>query len=91
MKVDFDNLRKQAAIAFNKVASHLNGQIDEEEGYVNGFRVREIKDEMDDLRSCIVAICCCYDDTDPDDNNDLSEWLANEQIASFAENSDDDE
>lgn len=89
MEVNFDNLRKQTAFAYDKLARKLNSRIDEE-GHLDGFPSRQIREEMEELRSLIGAVCFCNDANDPNDCNDLTDWWDEQDIARFAPENDED-
>jgi hypothetical protein len=66
MKIDFNNVRKQALNAYDRLATHLNNS----KGYEGYMLVdpNEIQGAMDDLRTTIGAIAMSYD---PDGDEDL--------------------
>ncbi len=64
MEVNFNNLRKQTCIAYDKLCSKLNAEINE---YGNiEISAREIQGAMDDLRMTIGSIAFCYEENNPD-------------------------
>lgn len=64
MEVNFNNLRKQACIAYDKLCSRLNSEIDED-GYIEIY-ASYIQGEMDTLRNMLVLIAMSYEENDPD-------------------------
>ena len=70
VKVDFNNLRRQTAYSYDRLAQKLNEAI--ERGEIEDL-AEEIKRDMDELRSGIMAIACTY--TDNPDFVDVSEGL----------------
>ena len=56
MQVDFNNLRKKTADAFNDLIDQLNEN--------DFFFIDDIKDEIEELRYCISAILCTYSEGD---------------------------
>ena len=86
MQVDFDNMRRQTANAFDALCKNLNAAIlkpvDGQPNYIQcdgGKRMRcenadgniyiepdRIQRNMDNLRNCIVTLCCIYKDTGDD-------------------------
>lgn len=82
MRVDFNNVRKQACFSYDRLAKKLNKNIDTEKEEIN-IDVEEIQEEMDNLRSLIMTIACIYKEGDAD-FVDLSEDV--DPIAWFNEN-----
>ena len=79
MKVNFNNLRKQALYSYHRLATKLNEAKEErkEEGYDDGkicIYPDDIQDEMDDLRSMLFGIACVYDEGN-DEFKDISEEI----------------
>ena len=72
MEVDFNNIRKRTAYAFNKLTKKLNESIDEYGEVV--IDAREIQTTMDDLRGLIGTICYVYKEGD-DDFRDLTDEI----------------
>jgi len=67
MKVDANNLRRQACFAYNRLARTLNSKI--KNGWHNDFievDVDEIEQDMEDLRQMVFAIAYCYLENDPE-------------------------
>ena len=81
-EVNFNAIRKSAAKNFNRIAYFLNEQAGTG-NLVREFDCEEIKNEMDDLRQDILAMCCCFieDDhlfTDISDDIELVEFYPDE-------------
>jgi hypothetical protein len=64
MEVNFNNLRKQACIAYDGLCQQLNSAIDED-GDIQ-ISASEIQGCMDDLRMTIGSIAFCYEEGNPD-------------------------
>lgn len=64
MEVNFNNLRKQTCIAYDRLCSRLNAAINEE-GNIE-MSARDIQSAMDDLRMTIGSIAFCYEENNPD-------------------------
>lgn len=85
MDVDFNNLRVQAMISYDKLCRRLNLATDKD-GYIN-IPADEIQDCMDELRQYVGIISCVFEkgnddfkmvrdevvmaDFNPDKNNEL--------------------
>ena len=71
MKVNFNNIRKQACYAYDNLANKLNNAIKEyekehlEKGYLL-IDCDEIEEEMNDLQMLIGTIAMCHNEDDPD-------------------------
>lgn len=87
MKVNFNNLRVQAAYSLDKLTNKLNSKI--EENYMGNKiividDIDYIKTELNDLRQMVGAILCVYEEGN-DDFKDLSEieisWFGSKQEA----------
>ena len=63
MEVNFNNLRRQTCIAYDRLCSKLNTEI--KDGYIEMSAI-EIQREMDDLRMLIGSIAFCYEENNPD-------------------------
>jgi hypothetical protein len=76
MKIDFNNVRKQALRSYSCLVNELNISTD---GSAVGNMVRvpadSIKDHLDDLRSALVGIACTYEP----DNSDFQCVLGEDQ------------
>lgn len=76
MTVNFDGLRSQLAYTYDKLAQALNNSIKESKKDYDDGMIRiypdDIQEEMDDLRSRIMVLCCCYEDKE-DGFKDISE------------------
>lgn len=77
MDVDFNNLRKQAIYAYDRLAQRLNAHIEKDPPSLSGphvvIPVSQIDDLMSDLRGCIGTIACVHDDENPDFKEVFSE------------------
>jgi hypothetical protein len=62
MDVDFNNLRIQAMISYDKLCRRLNSAIDKD-GDIN-IPAEEIQDYMDSLRQHICIIACVYNENE---------------------------
>jgi hypothetical protein len=61
MQVDFNNLRKQTAFAYDRLVRTLNGNIvDKDWSPSVSVEVDDIREDLDDLRRLIVSLCCVY-------------------------------
>jgi hypothetical protein len=89
MKVNFNNLRKQALYSYHRLATKLNEAKEEriEDGYDDGkieIDPDDIQKEMDELRSYLFGIACVYREGD-EEFKDVSEeaepiaWFNNEE------------
>ena len=63
MNVDFNNLRKQACFAYDRLARKLNNSIEDGEIRVDADYIQR---EMDDLRELVMAATCVYKKDDPE-------------------------
>lgn len=63
MNVDFNNLRKQACFAYDRLARKLNNSIEDGEIRIDA---EDIQREMDDLRELVMAATCVYKEGDPE-------------------------
>ena len=67
VKVDFNNLRRQLAIQYNKLVIELNRHVDGEKiqpyglDHKDAFVTGDIKDELDSIHNCIATLLCIYD------------------------------
>ena len=68
MKVDANNLRRQACFAYDRLAKKLNESMrDGWRGeHIVGVDADEIQSDMDDLRQMVYALAYCYIEDDPD-------------------------
>ena len=64
MEVNFNNIRKQACIAYDKLTAKLNANLNDENNII--IDARDIQENMDDLRMMICLIALCYEEGDPD-------------------------
>ena len=64
MEVNFNNLRRKTCIAYDRLCSRLNAEIDAD-GDIQ-ISAREIQSAMDDLRMTIGSIAFCYEENNPD-------------------------
>lgn len=71
MNVDFNNLRRQACIAYDKLCEKLNQSIDDD-GMVS-IGTNGIQDEMDELRQFIGIIAMVYEENDDEKINVYAE------------------
>jgi hypothetical protein len=87
MKVDFNNLRKQALYSYNKLCVLLNNSIqDKSHDPVITIDPDEIQEEMDELRLLLFSIAYSYCEGDEDFKN-LGDSVG--VIASFNETEND--
>lgn len=63
MDVDFNNLRRQACIAYDKLCDKLNGKIKDGEIRISAEYIQK---DMDDLRSLISTIANVFDKDNPE-------------------------
>lgn len=63
MEVNFNNLRRQTCIAYDRLCSRLNANIDAD-GDIQ-ISASEIQGAMDDLRITIGSIAFCYEENNP--------------------------
>ncbi len=85
MEVNFNNLRKKACYAYDRLAKKLNIAIAEyEKEYSEKGKLMidcdEIQLEMDELKSLIGSIALCYHQNDPDFKDVFSEIYPDEEI-----------
>jgi hypothetical protein len=71
MKVDFNNVRRQACIAYDKLIDRLN-QSEDYEGHLL-VNPSDIEDVLNDLRQTIGCIAMCYQPGDDDQKDVYSE------------------
>lgn len=64
MEIDFNNVRRQACIAYDELVNELNAA-KEHEGYML-IDPNDIQERLDDLRGTIGAIAMSYEEGDPD-------------------------
>lgn len=96
MEVDFNNLRKQLAFSFDKVTKKLNEGILPEKAY-NGNKygnilvdTEDLQKSMEELRSCIVSLLCCYEEGNPDCANVYDDVQNNGGLARFNDTENDE-
>ena len=95
MEVNFNNLRKKACYAYDRLANKLNNAIKEyEKEYSENGRLMidcdDIQSEMDDLKQLIGTLAMCYNDDDPDLKDVFEEiYPGDKNMVDF--NPDDDE
>ena len=88
MTVNYNNLRLQALYAYSRLATKLNVAKEETnraciyEDDTILIRASHIQEDMDDLRSMLCSICCCYEEGNPD-FADLSETINLSEIPLF--------
>lgn len=84
MNVDFNNLRKQACYAYDKLARKLNNKITRDDlGDFITVETDDIQKDMDDLRQLIMVMACVYKEGDDeiravDDEVQPIAWFNNE-------------
>lgn len=66
MKVDFNNLRKQACYSYDRLCTKLNGNITETDNNIVHLCTHDIQKDMDELRMYIGSIASVYIEDDPD-------------------------
>ncbi len=84
MTVNFNNLRKQACYAYDRLVDKLNSSIDN--GGQISISAEEIQEDMDDLRMMIMSIACVFEENSAD-FSDVSDQVG--KIGRF--NSEDEE
>jgi hypothetical protein len=84
MEVNFNNLRRQACIAYDSLCQELNSAIDED-GDIQ-ISAHEIQRSMDDLLMMICAIAFCYEEGNPDMIDVYSELYGDGSMESFNPN-----
>lgn len=84
MTVNFNNLRKQACYAYDRLTNKLNSSIDNS-GQIS-ISAEEIQEDMDDLRMMIMSIACVFEENNAD-FSDVSDQVG--EIGRF--NSEDEE
>lgn len=85
MKVNFNNLRKRACFAYDRLAIKLNDAIKEYESeYSEGGKLiidcDEIQREMDELKQLIGGIAMCYNEDDPDMKDVFEEIYPDDKV-----------
>lgn len=82
--VNLNSLRKNAIESYNSLVHKLNENIERGEPFEGGHRVdvqvEAIKEDLDDLRSILVTLACCYDG---ENLKDLSEEIGH--VIGFAD------
>lgn len=71
MKVNFNNLRKQAIYACDRITEKLNRAIDKE-GTIT-IEAEDIQKEMDDLRMLIGSVACVFEENNEEFKDVYSE------------------
>ena len=84
MVVNFNNLRRQACIAYDKLTAKLNEKIDHKEEII--VQSKYIQKEMDELRMMIGTIAMCYEEGDPDKADVYTELYGDGGMESFNPN-----
>jgi len=64
MKVDFNNVRRQACFAYDRLCQTLNNAV-QPDGSLD-LSAEAIQEDMDDLRMTIGTIAMCYEEGDED-------------------------
>ena len=83
MEINFNNLRKQACVAYDKLCAKMNDEIDD--GYLR-LPVSFIQKEMDVLRVIIGAIAMCSEKGNSDITDVFSELYGdNDRMKIFNE------
>ena len=95
MKVNFNNLRKQALYSYHRLATKLNEAKEErkKDGYDDEkicIYPDDIQKEMDELRSQLFGIACTYIKND-EEFKDVSEEASPIAWFNYEEEEDDDE
>lgn len=85
MKIDFNNVRRQACFAYDRLCKTLNAS-KEYEGYML-VNPDSIQKDMDDLRMMIGSIAMTYED----DRDDFKNVYPLEKMESFDFNTEEDE
>lgn len=86
MKVNFNNLRKQAVYSYDRLVDKLNNSISEDDWGRKVVQIdpENIQEDLDDLRSLILSIAIVYEEGNPD-FKDISEEINIENIKCFNE------
>ena len=84
MEVNFNNLRRQACIAYDKLTSKLNSKTDYKGEII--LNTEYIQKEMDELRMMIGTIAMCYEEGDPDKADVYTELYGDGAMESFNPN-----
>ena len=66
MNVDMNNLRKQAIYSYARLCKTLNAHKGKMLNVSIIVDIDDIQADMDDLRQCLVALACCYNEGDDD-------------------------
>jgi len=82
VKIDFNNVRRQAINSYNGVIDILNNGIRADASGYNCTKVyvEDIRDHLNDLRQAIIGIACTYEENNADfkcvlgDNETLKEF-----------------
>lgn len=89
MKIDFNNVRRQACFAYDNLVKELN-ESDPYEGYILVDPER-IQKSLNDLRMTIDAIAMSYEEGDPDIKDVYSEiYPEGKKLAVFEFESDEE-
>ena len=78
MKVNFNNLRKQAVFSYDRLVKKLNHKITNDNG--EKFIIidpDDIQEDLDDLRMQLMGITCVYEEGN-EDFKDLTNELPND-------------
>ena len=88
MEVNFNNLRKQACIAYDRLCRKINAAIDnsENDDELESISTDYIQKEMDELRMMIGAIAMCYEEGNPDTADVYTELYGDGSMESFNPN-----
>ena len=94
MDINFNNLRIQAFHSYSRLVNKLNDKLLDEDGEINSYNeiynlhADDIQKDMDNLRSLLCTIACCYKPGD-EEFIDLSEHCDNVPV--FNPEKDEDE
>lgn len=61
MKVDMNGIRKKLVNSVARLTKKLNRAVDVEDNRVH-IDVEELRDNMNELQSLVVGLCCTYED-----------------------------
>lgn len=84
MKVNFNNLRKQAVYSYDRLVDKLNNSISEDDWGRKVVQIdpEDIQEDLDDLRRLILSIAMVYDEGNPD-FKDVTEEMNIENVKFF--------
>ena len=91
MKINFNNVRKQACFAYDRLVETMNENRDEEDNDIIILSAEELYDVMNDLRMTIGTIAMTYEDDNEEFKDMFQEIYPEPKGMAILKTSEDDE